>query len=71
MLAEDKGYGGPVQLEPEEEQKAEPEKDEKKYIAYSGTGTSLGGTVATGGKVNKETADGKPEIDEEKPATNL
>jgi hypothetical protein len=35
-----------------------------KYVAYSGEGQSLGGTTGVGGAVNKESADGKPVVDE-------
>ena len=35
-----------------------------KYVAYSGSGQSLGGATGVGGTVNKESADGKPTVDE-------
>jgi len=35
-----------------------------KYVAYSGAGASLGGAAAVGGEVNKDSADGKPVVDE-------
>ena len=41
------------------------------YVAYSGAGTGLGGTSGTGGAVNKDSAEGKPAIDESKPTTKL
>ena len=40
-------------------------------MAYAGTGTSLGGTAVVGGAVNKDATDGRPEVDESKPTTNL
>ena len=40
-------------------------------MAYKGAGTSLGGVAGTGGVVNKDAAEGKPEVDESKPSTNL
>jgi UBX domain-containing protein 1 len=35
-----------------------------KYVAYTGEGYSMGGAQGVGGTVNKDTADGKPVIDE-------
>ena len=40
-------------------------------MAYAGTGTSLGGTSVAGGAVNKDATDGRPEVDESNPTTNL
>ena len=42
-----------------------------KYVAYSGSGQSMGGTQGVGGAVNKDSADGKPVVDESAPKTNI
>ena len=41
-----------------------------KYVAYSGTGESLGGTQGVGGEVNKD-ASGKPVVDQSQPKTTV
>ena len=41
------------------------------YVAYSGTGESLGGTQGVGGEVNKDASSGKPVVDESKPKTTV
>ena len=42
-----------------------------KYVAYSGDGQSMGGTQGVGGAVNKDSADGKPVVDESAPKTTI
>lgn len=42
-----------------------------KYVAYSGEGASMGGQTGVGGAVNKDSADGKPAVDDSKPKTNI
>ena len=42
-----------------------------KYVAYSGEGTGLGGTQGTGGAVDKNSTQGKPNVDTSKPTTNI
>lgn len=42
-----------------------------KYVAYTGEGTSMGGTAGTGGVVNKDSVDGKPFVDESAPKTTI
>ena len=42
-----------------------------KYVSYSGEGTGLGGAQAQGGAVNKDSVDGKPNVDESAPKTNI
>lgn len=41
------------------------------YVAYSGTGMSLGGSTGVAGAVNKDATDGKPVVDESAPKTSI
>ena len=42
-----------------------------KYVAFSGSGASLGGTTGVGGNVNKDATSGMLDVDESKPKTKL
>lgn len=41
------------------------------YVAYSGAGQAVSDVQGVGGAVNKDAAEGKPQVDESKPKTNL
>jgi len=64
-----RGKGVGVSLEDKRSEKYTPPPPPK-YVAYSGQGTSMGGTSGVGGSVDKAAA-GKPPVDDSQPTTTL
>ena len=68
LQAKYKGQKVDVSLEDRRKEKYRPPTPPK-YVAYSGSGASMGGVEGVGLEVNKDT--GKPVVDESQPTTNL